>query len=291
MADSNERGHRSRAKPSPLLNEPPRPASSTSGPQTAPDPANVALIRHEQEERGVCFVRFVPQPPFDARLVFADRDASRAAAFRQLRQRVLDRGNAHAILCTSAAPSEGKTTLAANLALAFSELGRYRVLLVEANFRPPALGKLFGFVPPKGFRSQILRHRQHPADPWVVVQIGPPPLYIMAIEPNACPRCAAGLPEDAKFCGACGVILAGNGASVLDGAGFSSALERFKQDFDYVIIDAPSVLVGGDVNLIQDGADGVILATRKGYSDERSLRRALDQIAPAPLIGVTLFEE
>jgi Mrp family chromosome partitioning ATPase len=60
--------------------------------------------------------------------------------------------------------------------------------------------------------------------------------------------------------------------------------------FDFVIIDGPSVLSSGDINVIQDSADAIVMATRKGKSDERSLGRAIEQVAPAPLAGVVLLD-
>jgi len=250
-------------------------------------PASSALI---EQEKGISFVRFVPRPPFDARLVFTDQDTKRAAAFRLLRQRLIDRRDVHTVLCTSAHAGEGKTTLAANLALALSESSKYRVLLLEANLRNAALANLFGFDPPKGLRTQIIRHRTNPDDPWVVIQIGPPPLYILAAERRACSRCATPLPDEARFCGKCGAPNTGT-VAFLDAAGFADAIQRLRQVFDYIIIDAPPVLAGGDVNLIQDSADAVVMAVRKGRSDERSLRRAVDQISPTPLAAVTMFED
>ena len=234
-------------------------------------------------------VSFTPEAPFDARLVFTDRDARRASAFRTLRQRLIDAGEIHSILCTSANSGEGATTLAVNLALSFSELGRFRVLLIEANFRSASLASLFGFVPPAGFRSQIARHRQHPDEPWAVVQIGSA-LFILAVEPHAaCPRCAATLPAWAEFCGACGAKVAGV-AALTDGAGVNAAIASLREVFDYVIIDGPAVLSSGDINVIQDSADAIVMATRKGKSDERSLGRAIEQVAPAPLAGVVLLD-
>jgi Mrp family chromosome partitioning ATPase len=186
-------------------------------------------------------VSFTPEAPFDARLVFTDRDARRASAFRTLRQRLLDAGEIHSILCTSANSGEGATTLAVNLALSFSELGRFRVLL------------------------------------------------ILAVEPNACPRCAATLPAWADFCGACGAKV-GGGGPLTDGAGINAAIASLREVFDYVIIDGPSVLSSGDINVIQDSGDAIVMATRKGQSDERSLGRAIEQVAPAPLAGVVLLD-
>jgi len=221
-------------------------------------------------------------------LVFSDRDARRASAFRTLRQRLIDAGEIHSILCTSANSGEGTTTLAVNLALSFSELGRFRVLLIEANFRRSSLAALFGFMPPAGFRSQLAHHRLHPDEPWAVVQIGSG-LSVLAVEPHACPGCSAPLPVWAQFCGGCGAKVAGAGAFT-DGAGVNAAIASLREVFDFVIIDGPSVLSSGDVNVIQDSADAIVMATRRGKSDERSLGRAIEQVAPAPLAGVVLLD-
>ena len=241
---------------------------------------------------GIRFVQFAPQPPFDDRLIFwQHRNSETAAAFRLLRQRLIEKGDPRIVLCTSAGRQEGKTTLASNLALAYAELGKHRVLLIEASFRVAALGEVFGFLPPKGFAGQLALHRSRPADPWVVVQIGTSPLYVMAGEPRACPSCAAVLAEEAKFCPMCG-SKAGTGAhAIIDGVSFSAAIKHFRQSFDYLIVDAPAVLASGEVNLIQDAADAIVFATRKGRTEARSLRRAIDQVAPAPVAAIALMED
>src|SRR5262249_17255329 len=63
---------------------------------------------------------------------------------------------------TSAVRGEGKTRLAAQLALALAESERARVLLVEANFERPSLESVFGFKVPHGcgFSTQIQRKVQ-----------------------------------------------------------------------------------------------------------------------------------
>ena len=54
----------------------------------------------------------------------------------------LDRRGGKVLLVTSVAENEGKSTLAANLALALSE-EQNRVLLLDCDFRQPALYKIF----------------------------------------------------------------------------------------------------------------------------------------------------
>ena len=66
---------------------------------------------------------------------------------------------------------------------------------------------------------------------------------------------------------------------------------RFRDTFHYIVVDAPPVLDSGDVNLIQDAADAIVFATRKGRSEARNLRRAIEQVAPAPVAAVALIDD
>jgi len=249
-----------------------------------------ALVRRGSHDGEICFVRLTPRPPFDRRLLFAGGDTDAAGAFRKLRQQLLARDGARTILCTSACQGDGKTTAAANLALAFTELGAHRVLLLEVAPRTGSLGEVFGFNPPRGLKHQIMRHRLHPSGPWVVVQLGPPPLYVMAVERHSCPRCGLVAAAHADACRRCGGGLADDEFPVMDCLGFASALERFQQAFDYLIVDAPALFSGGEVNLIQHMADAVVLSARKSRSDDRALHTAVKQIPPALLASVVLLD-
>jgi Mrp family chromosome partitioning ATPase len=218
------------------------------------------------------------------------RESDTAASIRLLRQKLIDRGDPKILLCTSANPGEGKTTLAANLALSLAELGRHRVLLLEVGFRSAAVAEVFGFKPPRGFAHQLADRQTHPDDPWVVVQIAGMPLYIMAAEPRCCPSCAGVTAEGAPFCGMCGHKLEDERPVPVDAVAFAAAIRQFRETFQYVVVDAPSVLASGDVNLIQDNADAIVFAARKGRSDARDLRRAIDQVAPATIAAVALLD-
>jgi Mrp family chromosome partitioning ATPase len=254
--------------------------------------SSTALVPQTDQPAGISFVAFAPQAPYDERLVFyRERESETAAAFRLLRQRLIDRGDPRIVICTSATRGEGKTTLASNLALAFAELGKHRVLLLETSVRSAAVGEVFGFKPPRGFASQLAAHRSRPGEPWVVVQIGELPLFVMAAEPRCCPSCAAVIAEDAKFCGMCGNKTEETAPAPIDAGTFAIAMRQFKQSFRYVVVDAPPVLLSGDVNLIQDAADAIVFATRKGRSAARDLRRAIEQVAPAPVAAVALLDD
>lgn len=78
---------------------------------------------------------------------------SRAAdAYKTIREKLLDQlperpdGSGHIVLVTSAAPKEGKTLTALNLALVMAQSGR-RVLYLEADLRRPVAAHLLGLAP------------------------------------------------------------------------------------------------------------------------------------------------
>ena len=120
--------------------------------------------------------------------------------------------------------------------------------------------------------------------------IGSSPFYIMAAEPRVCPHCSALLAPEGRFCGMCGKGVPANGHAVLDAVTFSAAVTRFREAFDYVIVDGPAVLAGGDVNLIQDACQAIVFATRSGESEMRHLKRAIEQVAPAQPAAVALMD-
>jgi len=91
-------------------------------------------------------------------VVQADRNSQMDEVFRSLRTNVLFlmKENEKIILFTSGISGEGKTFLAANLAVSFALLGK-RVMLVGCDIRKPALGRLFGMSNSKQGLSNLLR--------------------------------------------------------------------------------------------------------------------------------------
>jgi len=210
-----------------------------------------------------------PTDPDPRLILLAEPDSARAASFRVLRHRLAERSDPRTIAVSSPLPHEGKTTVAANLAMALGECGRARVLLVEANMRSPALAALFGFLPPECFSAQLQRHRDKPLDPWSVVEVYSPSLHVAAVKPG---------PEN-------------EGRPLLDAVAFGVAMEMLKRSgYDYIVVDTPPVLGSADVNLVEDFCDGVLLTTWSRKSSSRLLRRAVDQLAPAKILGITLLD-
>ena len=60
--------------------------------------------------------------------------------------------------------------------------------------------------------------------------------------------------------------------------------------YDYIVVDTPPVLGAADVNVIEESADGVIFTAWARQTSSRTLQRAIEQLAPAKLLGVTLLD-
>ena len=195
-----------------------------------------------------------------------DGNSERAAAFRALRRRLAEQKDPRAILVTSAQDDEGKTTCAANLALALAESGRLSVLLVEANLRRPKLSAIFGFQPRRCLRAQLAAHRKQPDDPWLTTELRPTGLQILAVAPDTA------------------------GDEVLHGPTFSASTARWRGAFDYVVIDGPSILTSCDASIIHDSMDAVVMVVRSGVSRNREVRRALDQISADMVAGIVMMD-
>jgi Mrp family chromosome partitioning ATPase len=211
--------------------------------------------------------RFVPAEQVDSRLPLLQKEgAHRAAAFRALRRRLAEQGNPGVILVTSAQDGEGKSTCAANLALAMAESGRLKVLLVEANLRRPKLAEIFGFQPSRCLIEQLAAHREQIDAPWLTTEIQPSGLHVLATSSEA------------------------DRDQVLHGPSFSAAVARWRLAFDHVVVDGPAILSSCDASIIHDAVDAVVMVALAGATRNLTIRRALDQISADMVAGLVLMD-
>jgi Mrp family chromosome partitioning ATPase len=210
--------------------------------------------------------------PLEARVVamLADGWPGATAALRVIRHRLeLLRGQGMWTFgVTSARPGEGKTTLAAQLAIVLSEAQRARVLLVEACMHQPAIARLLGFEVPSGLglSVQISRRMRGGVEPWTVLALG---------------ASLHALVEDEREPGH---------PDTLYSTHFREALDRLGQSYDWVIVDAPSVLGSGDANVVEEAAHGMIFAVRSRASRGADLRAAIRQLGESKTVGVVLWD-
>jgi capsular exopolysaccharide synthesis family protein len=191
-------------------------------------------------------------------------------AFRNLRTSLIwsDGGEAlKTLVVTSAAPGEGKTLTAANLAVTLAYDG-LRVLLVDCDIRRPRVHGLFHLPRAPGL-MELLTAADRPG-------VAPPP----AIRDTTIARLSV-LP-----CGA----LPMNAANLLSSTRMRILLDELKQQFDIIVLDTPPVLATADAGIVGSLTDGVLLVVRAGATDRNAAQRAYQQLANvgARVVGTVL---
>jgi len=192
-------------------------------------------------------------------------DSPQAKAFRILRHRLAKTADPRVIAVTSAERGEGKTTCAVNLALALAEETLTRVLLFEANVRQPALATLFGFEPRECLSVQMSR-LHGPTRGYHIAAIAGTRLCVAAMAPD--------LVKGAR----------------LDRFLLSVALSELRSEYDYIVVDTSPALESADTSSVTACVDGVLAVARANKSRKRTVRALLEQIGPAPLLGIALLD-
>jgi capsular exopolysaccharide synthesis family protein len=189
-----------------------------------------------------------------------------AEAYRTLRTNIqfagLDRP-CRTIVITSATPSEGKTTTAANFGVVCAQAGS-RVCLVDADLRKPSLHRVFGMDNQRGLTTALLEGKTL-AD--VAVPTRVPGLSVVVSGP---------LPP--------------NHAELSASQRMRDLLETATRVFDLVLCDSPPVLSVSDAVALSAQCDGVILVVRVGSVSTAAVRRAAEQIdaVKGRILGVLL---
>ena len=150
------------------------------------------------------------------------------------------------LLVTSPTAHDGKSTVLLNLALAFVESGR-RVLVIDADLRRSSLHRAIGVPNEHGLTDMLQKG---------------------AAWPKGFRGVATGfdfLPAGMKV---------RNPAALLSSGAMAALLEQARERADLVLIDSPPVLAVSDCLPLSAKVDGVLLVTRFGMTQRRSLIRA-----------------
>jgi succinoglycan biosynthesis transport protein ExoP len=190
------------------------------------------------------------------------------------------------LLVTSAAPGEGKSFVAANLAVALAVSGT-RTILVSSDLRRPRLETLLESAPSSHGLSEAIAQAALTAYSATNTRNGDGPL------PADTPMDLEGL---LVMTGVENLLLlpAGvappNPAELLGSSHMGSLVDALKAVSDIVIMDSPPVLAVTDALVLTAHADGVLLVISKGKTSRSAARRALRQLESglAPVLGVAL---
>jgi len=189
----------------------------------------------------------------DPTLVTYYRPKSRKSeVFRGIRTALYfsTRGESHKVIqITSPNMGDGKTTLSSNLAVSIAQSGKQTVL-IDGDFRRPRLHKVFAVPSEKGFATALMGQ----AD------------LRDCIQPTVIPGLSL-LP--------CGPIPP-NPAELLTSPRFKELMDELREQFDYVLIDTPPLLVVTDPCVVAPRVDGVLMTMRVTKNGRPIAERARD---------------
>jgi capsular exopolysaccharide synthesis family protein len=209
------------------------------------------------------------QPPATSRLVaWNDPNSLGAEKFRALSVRLDDMRRQHALKSlqvTSSVINEGKSFVAANLAVTLAKYSGSQTLLIEGDLHRPTLASMFGLKDLQGLsdwwtgrNQELLRYmlRFTGTDLW----------FLPA--GKACDR-----PSE-----------------ILRSAQLAEAFTELADQFDWIVVDSTPMLPVIDANLWSRLVDGTLLVLREGIAPLKALKKGLQSLDRPKLIGVVVNE-
>ena len=184
-------------------------------------------------------------------------------AFRKLKTQIfLHPGNSpRTILVTSAAPQEGKTLVAVNLAVAISKEIHSNAILVDGDLRRP------GIHLEKTHSTRGLSTYLSDGVPLSEILLNSDIEKLRIILAGASTRKSSELIRSRKM----GELL--------------QTLREYG-DNTYIVIDSPPIMATPDPTLLSKMVDGIVLVIRAGYTSRESVQSAIKSIDREKIIGV-----
>lgn len=167
------------------------------------------------------------------------------------------------ILITSPFPAEGKTTVAANLAVALAR--HSKTCLIDADLRHPKITPTFGVT----VRLRLLDALSNPGIIQEVPEADPgmPNLTILGAEQGA-PKAVESLTSKQM----------------------ENLLSELRKKFDYVVLDSPPIIPFAEARWLSAHADGIVLVARCSSTTRKAMMRSMEILEEArgSVLGVVL---
>ena len=186
-------------------------------------------------------------------------------AFRTLNAniRLLNIDNSiHSFVISSAAPGDGKSTIAAHLARAAAAMGQ-KVLLIDADLRCPQIHNMMGLSNQYGLSSAI-------ADDMAIEDV----IQRSPVDENLFVLTSGPIPPDPT--------------KILSSRKMQQLIQNAATTFDLVICDTAPLLGRADANLLATCTNGLMLVVGLGKTEREALSLALDDLSMSgvPMLGI-----
>ncbi len=164
-------------------------------------------------------------------------------------ERLMEKEGKQVVLVASTIPEEGKSVVAANLAIAFAQREK-RVLIIDGDFRNPTVGRLLGIEGGGAGLSDYFRK-------------------ISSLDEIIQTK------DDVDFIG--GGTSQGKASTTLEDRKMQELMEELRNLYDYIVIDTPPSHLFADGAVLAEYADAVMYVVRY---DRAAVKEIRDAIAP-----------
>jgi exopolysaccharide/PEP-CTERM locus tyrosine autokinase len=188
-----------------------------------------------------------------------------AENFRVLKSQILfpkDGESPRTILVTSTFPGEGKTFVAANLAVSLALGMDEYTLLVDCDLRTPSLHQMFGYSSTQGLHEYLTGKRKLPD------------LFIRTrIEKLSMLTAGSSSP---------------NPSELLSSTMMQEFLEEAKGRYQdrFIIIDVPPSQVTAETNVLASYVDGIIFVVMAQKSPRETIQRSIENLGKEKILGI-----
>lgn len=192
--------------------------------------------------------------------------SEQAEALRALRNQLKLRwlGRDHKTLAVaSVSGGEGASFLAANLAVAFAQLG-VKTLLIDADMRSPRQHEIFGLGQHLGLSDMLAGRTDQSA------LCGVQTFDTLTVLPAGSP--------------------APNPAELLAGTAFPKLLETLADSYDVVLVDTPPAQTALDYQIVAARVGGVLMVTRRDHTrlEAAATMKSMVETAGAEVVGAVV---
>jgi capsular exopolysaccharide synthesis family protein len=166
---------------------------------------------------------------------------------------------------TSSMQAEGKTTLISNVAYLLAQRGK-KVLMVDLDLRRPKVNRIFSVINKLGLtdyllgkieKKDLIQHSEDKVD------------FIISGEKTT------------------------SVVQVLQSQKLQDLFNELKQEYDYILLDTPPVIVVSDALLVNKVADGIIFVVAHGQGRKSMVKEAITSLTRnnVPIIGIAMTQD
>lgn len=177
-------------------------------------------------------------------------------------------GDKKTLMVTSSIPGEGKSTVAANLAISFAQKGK-KVILIDCDLRNPSTAGIFHIEGEHPGLASILKGESRPEESMVQIVYQDEPIGLTVL---------------------CGGEQQTRAVEIMGGEEMGKLLDKLRSLADVIILDTPPSAMLVDAMFLARHADGVVYVVMNDYAKRRFIFKGIEELQEnsVPVLGCLL---